>query len=116
MTMLLTAQVLAGSSELMHTKKGEDLPKTRMKLLDIGPEASGGDIYWVDFLGEAALSDDEFGQVHRQQVTIEIRRMVASMAKAGNRAYLNATGGAITFGGQVVQTGLRTPARQKRSA
>jgi hypothetical protein len=87
-------------------KKGDHLQKTRLKVLDLGPEASGGDLYWIDFLGEAALSEDELRQIARQQVTVEVRRMYASTGKAGG-AFLNANGGAIRLGDQVVQRALR---------
>jgi hypothetical protein len=105
--MLLNGQVLTGTTTTISTKKGGTLQKTRLKVLDLGPEASGGDLYWVDFLGEAALADDELRQVSRQQVQVEVRSMRASAGSKGG-AFLNATGGAIRFNGQVGQKGLRT--------
>jgi hypothetical protein len=108
--MLLTGQVLTGSTQSIATKKGDSLQKTKLKLIDIGPEASGGDVYWVDFLGEAALGEDELRQVARQTVTVEIRRFSASAGKQPGRAYLNASGGAVVLGGTVVQRGLRAQA------
>lgn len=104
--MQITAQVLTGSTQTIATKKGEHLQKTRLKLLDIGPEASGGDLYWVDFLGEAALTDDELRQVSRKQVQVEVRRMYASAGSKGG-AFLNASGGAVLLEGLVIQRGLR---------
>jgi hypothetical protein len=103
----ISAQALTGSTTTMTTKKGESLQKTKLKLIDIGPEASGGDVYWVDFLGEAALAEEELRQIARQAVTVEIRRMYASAGKQMGRAYLNANGGAVLLGGTIVQRGLR---------
>ena len=60
----------------------------------------------MDFLGEAALADDELRQVSRQQVQLEIRSMRASAGSKGG-AFLNATGGAVRFNGAVIQKGLR---------
>src|SRR5215472_607269 len=105
-TMLLAGQILTGSTTAISTKKGGTLQKTRLKVLDLGPEASGGDLYWVDFLGEAALADDELRQVSRQQVHVEVRSLRASAGAKGG-AFLNVTGGAIHLNGQVVQKGLR---------
>ncbi len=109
--MLLMGQVLTGSTQTIATKKGDHLQKTKLKVLDLGPEASGGDVYWMDFLGEAALSDDELRQITRQQVEVEVRRMNASAGKNGG-AYLNATGGAIRFNGVIVQRALRSQEQQ----
>jgi hypothetical protein len=108
--MQLLGQVLTGSTQTIATKKGDHLQKTRLKVMDLGPEAAGGDLYWIDFLGEAALSDDELRGVTRQQVTVEVRRMYASAGKAQGQAYLNASGGAVVFNGQIVQRGLRATA------
>src|SRR5260370_14736770 len=93
--MLLTGQILTGSTHSIATKQGESLQKTKLKLIDIGPEASGGDVYWVDFLGEAALAEDELRQITRQAVTVEIRRFSATAGQQGGRAYLNANAGAV---------------------
>ncbi len=90
--MLLNGQILTGSTQTIATKKGDHLQKTRLKVLDLGVEASGGDLYWIDFLGEAALTDDELRAVARQQVELEVRRMYASKGAKGG-AYLNANGG-----------------------
>ena len=109
--MQMQAQVLGGQVlSTIHTKRGQDLPKTRLKVMDIGPEAAGGDIYWIDFLGEAALSEEELGRIHRQQVQLEVRRMYASAGKTAGKAYLNAAGGTVVLSGQVVQRGLRATA------
>jgi hypothetical protein len=111
--MLLNGQILTGSTQTIATKKGDHLQKTRLKVLDLGAEASGGDIYWIDFLGEAALSDDELRQIVRQQVEVEVRRMYPSAGKNGG-AYLNANGGAVRFNGAVIQRGLRV--QEQKSA
>jgi hypothetical protein len=105
--MLLNGQILTGSTTTFNTKKGDTLQKTRLKILDLGPEASGGDLYWIDFLGECALADDELRQVTRQTVQVEVRRMYASAGKQGG-AFLNANGGAVLLGGQIVQRSLRS--------
>lgn len=110
--MQLTAQVLMGSTQTLTTKKGDHLQKTRLKLMDVGQEASGGDLYWVDFLGDAALSEDELRQVARQQVQVEIRRVYASAGKTQGQAFLNANGGALRMNGQIVQHGMRTQEAQ----
>lgn len=105
--MQLSGQILTGSTQTIATKKGDHLQKTRLKVLDLGPEANGGDVYWIDFLGDAALTDEELRQVSRQQVTVEVRRMYASAGKNGG-AFLNASGGAVIQNGQIVQKSLRT--------
>src|SRR5262249_29043919 len=104
--MLLSGQILTGTTTTISTKKGDHLQKTKLKVLDLGPEAAGGDLYWVDFLGEAALTDHELRAVSRQAVEVEIRNMRASAGTKGG-AFLNASGGAIRFQGQVLQRGLR---------
>ena len=104
--MMLSGQILTGSTQTIATKKGDHLQKTRLKILDLGPEASGGYLYWIDFLGEAALTDDELRNVARQQVAVEVRRLYASQGKQGG-AFLNASGGAVRLNGQVIQKGLR---------
>jgi hypothetical protein len=114
--MQLTAQVLMGSTQTLTTKKGDQLQKTKLKLIDIGPEASGGDLYWVDFLGEAALSEEELRQITRQQVVVEIRRMYASAGKQQRQAYLNASGGAVKLNGTAIQPRLRATASQAQRA
>ncbi len=105
--MQLSGQILTGSTQTLATKKGDHLQKTRLKVLDLGPEANGGDVYWIDFLGDAALTDEELRQVSRQQVTVEVRRMYASAGKTGG-AFLNASGGAVVLNGQIVQKTLRS--------
>jgi len=107
--MQLSGQILTGSTQTLATKKGDHLQKTRLKVLDLGPEANGGDVYWIDFLGDAALADDELRQVSRQQVTVEVRRMYASAGKTGG-AFLNASGGAVILNGQIVQKALHSAA------
>src|SRR5215813_1363071 len=104
-SMLLSGQILTGMTTTISTKKGDHLQKTRLKLLDLGPEAAGGDLYWVDFLGEAALTDEELRTVSRQAVEVEIRNMRASVGTKGG-AFLNASGGAIRHNSQIVQRSL----------
>jgi hypothetical protein len=101
--MQMQCQALAGSTQVVATKKGEQ-QKARLKVMDIEPEAAGCDVYWVDFWGEEALSDEEL----RQQVAIDVRRVSASPGKQqpgaqGARAFLNISGGAVRLNGQVVQ-------------
>jgi hypothetical protein len=105
--MKIEGTALAGSTQSIATKKGGMIQKTKLKVMDLGPEANGGDIYWIDFLGEAALTDEELKQVLRQQVVVEVRRMYASAGNQPGRAYLNANGGAVLYEGQIVQKGLR---------
>ena len=64
--MRLEGTALMGSTQTITTKKGDDLQKTKLKVMDMGPEANGGDLYWIDFLGEAALSDEELDAILRQ--------------------------------------------------
>jgi hypothetical protein len=105
--MQLSGQILTGSTQTLATKKGDHLQKTRLKVLDLGLEANGGDVYWIDFLGDAAFTDEELRQISRQQVMVEVRRMYASAGKTGG-AFLNASGGAVLLNGQIVQKSLRT--------
>ena len=74
----------------------------------MGAEASGGDLYWIDFLGEAALSDEELDAILRQPVVIEVRFMRASAGNQPGRACLNASGVAVVHNGQIIQRGLRS--------
>jgi hypothetical protein len=53
--MQLSGQILTGSTQTIATKKGDHLQKTRLKVLDLGPEANGGDVYWIDFVNAAAF-------------------------------------------------------------
>jgi hypothetical protein len=104
----IEGMALAGSTEIISTKKRGDLQKTKLKVMDMGPEASGGDLYWIDFLGEAALSDEELVAILRQPVVIEVRRIYISTGNQPGRSYLNASGGAVLQDGQIVQSGLRS--------
>jgi len=103
---------LAGGTQTFQTKRGEALQKTWLRVLDTGAEARGG-VYRVDFLAEAALSDEEVQRVLRQPVEIEVRLVSATPGRPqaggapGGRAYLNMSGGAVRLGGQVVQRALR---------
>jgi hypothetical protein len=99
---------LAGSTEIISTKKRGDLQKTKLKVMDMGPEANGGDLYWIDFLGDASFSDEELDAILRQPVVIEVRRIYISTSNQPGRSYLNVSGGAVIQNGQIVQSGLRS--------
>jgi hypothetical protein len=71
-------------------------------------------VYWIDFLGEAALSEADMERVLHQEVDIEIRRIVPTKGNDG-KAYLNVSGGAIALGGQVLQSGIKS-GQARRSA
>ncbi len=101
--MKLLAKVLHGSTQTITTKKGTQLEKTRLKVQDIGPEV-GGDLlaYWIDFLGEQALSEAEISTILHEEVEIDLKRVSASAGTKGG-AFLNLTGGAIFHQGHLVQ-------------
>jgi hypothetical protein len=116
--MQMQGQALAGKTGVVATKRGEQ-QKSQLKVMDIGPEAAGGDVYWIDFWGEDALSEEELESVLRRQVEIEVRHVSASAGKrlpqtevpggaGGGRVFLNFSGGAVRLNGQVVQRALRT--------
>lgn len=99
--MQMNGKVLAGTTQILSTKKGTQLEKTRLKVLDTGGEVAGDlQWYWIDFLGDAALAESELDSVRQEEVVIEIRRVSASNGKDG-RAFLNITGGLILLGGSV---------------
>src|SRR5262249_30048397 len=101
--MKLLAKVLHGSTQTITTKKGTKLEKTRLKVQDVGDEVNGDLLaYWVDFLGENALSDGELTAILRTEVEIDIRRVSASAGDKGG-AFLNLTGGWVYQEGKVVQ-------------
>lgn len=103
--MQLTGKILAGTTMTFTTKKGTELAKTRLKVLDTGEETQGDvNVYWVDFLGDAALTEAELAQVNHQEVVIEIRRVTAS--PSGGKAYLNLSGGLIITNGAPIQPKL----------
>lgn len=106
--MQMQARILVGSLREIKTKKGTQLHKSSLKVLDIGSEC-GSDVstYWIDFLGDAALSQVELDSVVGNEFTIDVRFVKATKGNNGN-AYLNVAGGAIVTGdGQVVQSALR---------
>jgi hypothetical protein len=107
--MQLRGKVLVASTTTHNTKKGTQFVKTRARILDAGPEAAGEvQVYWVDFPNEYALSDAEVQQIVHQEVTVEIRRVQASLGKDGSKVYLNVSGGAIVLDdGSVVQAKVR---------
>jgi hypothetical protein len=101
--MKLLAKVLHGSTQTITTKKGSKLEKTRLKVQDIGEETSGDLLaYWIDFLGEQALSESEVATILREEVEIDIKRVSASAGDKGG-AFLNLTGGAVFHQGHIVQ-------------
>jgi hypothetical protein len=101
--MKLLAKVLHGSTQTITTKKGTKLEKTRLKVQDVGEEVNGDLLaYWIDFLGENALSDAELAAILREEVEIDIKRVSASAGDKGG-AFLNLTGGLVYRGGKPVQ-------------
>lgn len=105
--MKMQAKVLTGSTTTLTTKAGKALEKTRLKVQDVGDEVNGDlQAYWVDFLGDMALSDGEMGAVIHEEVEIDIRRAGASSGKQGG-AFLNMTGGVITYQGKQLQGQFR---------
>jgi hypothetical protein len=97
--MKMNARVLASHNETLDIKKGQNagqkLNKTRLKVVDMGEEV-GGDLiqYWIDFLGEYALTESEIGLILRQDVVIDIRLVRPTAGKNGG-AFLNVSGGMI---------------------
>ncbi len=103
--MQLTGKVLAGSTTTLTTKKGTQLDKTRLKVLDTGEETAGDVVvYWVDFMGDAALTDAQLAQVSHQDCVIEVRKV--SVSTYNGKAYLNISGGLMFCNGQPVQPKL----------
>lgn len=104
--MQMQARILVGSLREVKTKKGTNLAKSSVKVLDIGPEC-GSDVttYWIDFLGDAALSQVELDSIVGEEFTIDVRFVRSSMGNG--KAFLNVSGGAITSGdGHIVQRAL----------
>ena len=58
---------LTSGNEIISAKKRGDLQKTKLKVMDMGPEANGGDLYWIDFLGEASLSDSRLRELEAER-------------------------------------------------
>ena len=103
--MQLSGKILAGTTTTLTTKKGTQLDKTRLKVLDTGEETAGDVVvYWVDFMGDAALSDAELAQVNHQEAVIEIRKVTASVYNG--KSYLNLSGGLIITNGKPIQPKL----------
>ncbi len=101
--MKLLAKVLHGSTQTITTKKGTKLAKTRLKVQDVGEEVNGDLLaYWIDFLGEYALTEAELATILREEVEIDLKRVSASAGDQGG-AFLNLTGGAIFHQGHMVQ-------------
>lgn len=111
--MQMHGKVLSGMTQTITTKKGTPLPKARLKVLDTGPETQGDvQFYWMDFLGEVALSESELEQVRHQEVVVEIRRIVPTQGRDG-KAYLNITAGAVLLNGAPVQAALKVGAGRR---
>jgi hypothetical protein len=104
--MKLTGKVLAGSAEVINTKKGDRLAKAKVKVLDTGAELKG-DIafYWVDFLGPNALNQVELDSIQGEEVEVDVVRVRATQGTKA--AFLNITGGAMHAGGKVVQSAIQ---------
>jgi hypothetical protein len=112
----MQARVLAGSVREFRTKKGAMLPKASVKFLDMGPEC-GSDVttYWVDFLGDAALTADELEAIVGSEVTVGIRSCRSSAGQNG-KVFQNISGAAILdHEGRVVQAGLTRQSHKKAS-
>jgi hypothetical protein len=103
--MQLIGKILSGTTTTITTKKGTQVAKTRLRILDQGDEAADEIMaYFVDFMGDAALTAEQYDQVLHQNVTVEIRRITCSMSNG--RAFMNVTGGIILLGGNPVQDKL----------
>ncbi len=97
--MLLRARPLSFNNQTITIGKGpnagQTLKKTRLHVQDIGEEVAGELLsYWLDLLGEYALTDTEAGAILRQDVTVEVRLVRASSGTNG-KAYLNLSGGYV---------------------
>ncbi len=105
--MQLTGKVLGGKTTTITTKTGTKLEKTRIRVLDIGEEAINDVIsYWIDLLGDAALTDQQLAAITHTEVVIQIRRV--SLSTSNGKAYLNINGGLILplNGGEPIQSKL----------
>lgn len=113
--MLMQGRVLVGKIQQITTKKGQ-VAKSALKVADMGPECSSDVVvYWIDFLGDAALTQTELDSILGEQFTIDVRLVQASRGNDG-RTFLNVKGGAIvTADGQVVQSNLRQRQMKKAS-
>ena len=97
--MQMFARVLSSHNETLDIKNGKNqgqkLNKTRLKVIDVGDEVNGDVIqYWIDFLGENALTDKEVELILKKDVQIDIRLVRATSGKNGG-AFLNISGGMI---------------------
>jgi len=105
--MKLTGRVLTGSTQTVTTKKGTQLQKTRIKFQDVGDEVQGDLIaYWVDFLGESAISEGDVAVLMHEVVEIDIKRITTSKGKDGG-VFLNVTGGIIRHQGKNFQAEVK---------
>jgi hypothetical protein len=82
---------------------GEGAARQHADVQDVGEEVNGDLLaYWIDFLGEHALSESELATILREEVEIDIKRVSASAGDKGG-AFLNLTGGAVFHQGHPVQ-------------
>ncbi len=103
--MQVVGKVMAGVATNFTNKQGSKVDKTRLRILDLGDEAASDlNAYWVDFIGEAALTEAQLKQITHQEVTVELRRVYASLYNG--KAYLNITGGLILLNGNPIQEKL----------
>jgi hypothetical protein len=103
--MQLIGKVMTGNVTTFSNKQGGKVDKTRLRILDQGDEAANELMaYWVDFLGDASLTDAQLQHITHQEVTIELRKVYASIYNG--KSYLNLTGGIILFNGNPVQEKL----------
>jgi hypothetical protein len=105
--MQLTGKVLGGKTTTITTKTGTKLEKTRIRVLDTGEEAVNDVIsYWIDLLGDAALTEQQLSDINHTEVVIQIRRV--SMSSYNGKSYLNISGGLIlpVNGGEPIQSKL----------
>jgi hypothetical protein len=101
--MKILAKVLFGTTATVTTKKGTQLEKTRLKVQDVGEEVNGDLLaYWIDFLGDNALSQAELTAVLHTEVEVDIKRVSATAGQKGG-VFLNLTGGWVYRDGKVIQ-------------
>lgn len=106
--MQLQGKVMGGTTTIITTKQGNKLDKTRLKVLDIGEEAAAElNWYWVDFIGDAALTEQQMADLRGKEVVVQIRRISMSGGNNG-KSYLNVSGGLILplHGGEPIQAKL----------
>jgi hypothetical protein len=106
--MQLQGKVMGGKTVTITTKQGNHLDKTRLRFLDIGEEAAMDLVdYWVDFIGDAALTEQQIHDLRGKEVVVQIKRVSMSLGSNG-KSYLNISGGLILplHGGEPIQPKL----------